>query len=103
MLTLILIVVTSIFALLMLWSGVVEYKYYQSVKNFEPKIWQELDSPEFLVIPFAFLSRKNVKYLSHISNKTVRELSVKHRQTGLLFVSYLGLVLVAGIVYFKLA
>ena len=99
----ILIVLVSLWALLMLRSGVVEYKYYQSVKTLEPDIWEKLGSPKFLKIPFVFVSPKGSKLLREISNKTVSELAIKHRQAGIQFLAYVVLVLVVSIVYFKIA
>ena len=97
------IVLVSIWALLMLRSGIVEYKYYQSVKTFEPDIWQKLGSPKFIKIPFVFVSPKGAKLLREVSNKTVCELAIKHRQAGIQFLAYVVLVLVISIVYFKIA
>jgi hypothetical protein len=97
------IVLVSIWALLMLRSGIVEYKYYQSVKTFEPDIWLKLGSPRFIKIPFVFVSPKGAKLLQEVSNKTVCELAIKHRQVGIQFLAYVVLVLVVSIVYFKIA
>jgi hypothetical protein len=90
-------------ALLMLRSGIVEYKYYQSVKAFEPDIWQKLGSPKFIKIPFVFVSPKGLTLLREVSNKTVCELAIKHRQFGIQFLIYIMLVLVVSIVYFNIA
>jgi hypothetical protein len=98
---LILIVLVSIWALLMLRSGIIEYKYYQSIKTLEPDIWEQLGTPRFIKIPFVFVSPKNSKLLQQVSNKTVCDLAIKHRQAGIQFLVYIVLVLVIGIVYFK--
>jgi hypothetical protein len=100
---LIMIILVSIWALLMLRSGVAEYKYYQSVKIFEPEIWEKLGAPTFLKVPLVFVSTKGSKVLKGTSNKTVRALAIKHRQAGIQFLSYVVLVLVVSIVYFKIA
>lgn len=100
---LIFIVVVSIWALLMLRSAIVEYKYYQSVRIFEPALWQKLGSPTFIKIPFVFISSKGSKLLKQASNKTVCKLALKHRQAGVQFLTYVVLVLVVSIVYFKTA
>ncbi|MGB1263830.1 MAG: hypothetical protein ACPG52_13040 [Cognaticolwellia sp.] len=97
------IILLSIWAVLMLRSIMVEYQYYQSVKTFEPEIWQKLGSPKLLKIPLVFVSAEGVKLLQSSSNKTVCELARKHRQTGRQFVLYVVLVLVVAIVYFKTA
>ena len=98
-----LIVLVSIWAFLMFRSGVAEYKYYQSVKTLEPKIWEKLGSPKYLKIPIVFVSSKGSKLLHGISNETVCEFATKHRQAGIHFLAYVVLVLVASIVYFKIA
>jgi len=97
------IVLVFIWALLMLRSGIVEYKYYQSVKTFEPDIWLKLGSPKYIKIPFVFVSPKGAKLLREVSNKTVCELAIKHRQVGIQFLVYVVLVLVVSIVYFKIS
>lgn len=98
-----LIILVSILTLLVLHSGVAEYKYYQSVKVHEPKIWAELGSPRYLNVPLVFVSPKGLKLLRSISNKMICDLANKHRQAGMLFLSYVVLVLVGSIVYFKIA
>ncbi|WP_281557504.1 hypothetical protein [Thalassomonas sp. RHCl1] len=97
------IVLISIWALLMFRSGVAEYKYYQSVKTLEPEIWEKLGSPKFLKIPLVFISPKGSKLLRGISNNAICELAHRHRQAGIQFLSYVVLVLVVSIVYFKVA
>ena len=97
------IAITSIWAVLMVRSGIAEYKYYQSVKTLEPNIWEKLGTPVFLNIPLVFLNHKNAQLLTDISNKTVRDLSTKHRQARNQFLSYVLLVLVVSILYFKMA
>jgi hypothetical protein len=97
------IVLVSIWALLMFRTGVAEYKYYQSVKKLEPKIWEQLGSPKYFKIPIVFVSAKGSKLLRGICNETVCEFANKHRQAGIQFLAYVVLVLVASIVYFKIA
>ncbi|WDD96562.1 hypothetical protein [Thalassomonas actiniarum] len=97
------IVLVSIWALLMFRSAAAEYKYYQSVKTLEPEIWEKLGSPKFLMIPLVFISPKGSKLLQSISNNAICELARRHRQAGIQFLSYVMLVLVISIVYFKIA
>jgi len=97
------IVLVSIWALLMLRSGLAEYKYYQSVKTLEPEVWQKLGSPKYLKIPMVFVSSKGLKLLQSISNKIVCEHAIKHRQAGIQFLIYVVLVLIGSIVFFKMA
>ncbi|MEW6997380.1 hypothetical protein AADZ86_06730 [Colwelliaceae bacterium BS250] len=97
------VVIISIWALLMLRSGVAEYKYYQSVKTLEPEVWKDLGSPTFIKIPLVFVSSKGLKLLRGISNKTVCRLASKNRQAGIQFLAYVLLVLVVSIVYLKTA
>lgn len=97
------IVVVFIWALLMLRSAIIEYQYYQSVKNLEPDIWQKLGSPKHINIPFVFVSPKGSNLLREVSNEKVYELAIKHRQAGIQFLAYVVLILVASIVYFKIA
>ncbi|MDK2594014.1 hypothetical protein [Pseudoalteromonas obscura] len=97
------ICLVTIWAILMLRSGLAEYKYYQSVKNLEPEIWAQLGSPEYFKVPVAFVSSKGVKLLQGASNKTVLALACKHRQAGIQLLAYIVLVLVVSIVYFKVA
>jgi hypothetical protein len=84
-------------------TGVAEYNYYQSVKKLEPKIWEQLGSPKYFKIPIVFVSAKGSKLLRGICNETVCEFANKHRQAGIQFLAYVVLVLVASIVYFKIA
>lgn len=100
---LITVILISIWALLMLRSGVAEYKYYKSVKILEPEIWEKLGAPKFLKVPLVFVSTKGSKILKGTSNETVRALAVNHRQAGIQFLSFVVLVLVFSIVYFKIA
>jgi hypothetical protein len=93
----------TIWAFLMLRSGLAEYKYYQSVKTLEPEIWAQLGSPKYLKIPLVFVSSKGTQLLRGVSNKTVQELASKHRQAGIQFLSYVAIVLAVSIVYFKVA
>ncbi|WMN61764.1 hypothetical protein NI389_18310 (plasmid) [Pseudoalteromonas xiamenensis] len=97
------IVLVSIWVLLMFRSGVAEYKYYQAVKTLEPKVWEQLGSPKYFKIPIVFVSPKGSKLLRGISNEIVCEFANKHRQAGILFLAYVAFVLVASIVYFKIA
>jgi hypothetical protein len=97
------IILVSIWGLLMFRSGVAEYKYYQSVKTLEPEIWEQLGSPKHLKIPIVFVSSKGSKLLRSVSNKTVCEFAHKHRQAGIQFLWYVIFVLIASIVYFKIA
>ncbi|ESP91480.1 hypothetical protein [Pseudoalteromonas luteoviolacea] len=99
----ILICLAAIWAILILRSGLAEYKYYQSVKELEPEIWAQLGAPKYFKVPVAFVSSKGVKLLQGASNKTVLALASKHRQAGIQLLSYVVLVLVACIVYFKVA
>lgn len=96
-------VLLTIWVLLMLYSSVIEYRYYQAVRIYEPNIWQQLGSPSYLKIPFAFISPKGSILLKEISNETVLELAKKHRISGGLFLAYVIVVLVTSIVYFKIA
>jgi len=97
-----LIFLISIWALLMLRSGIAEYNYYQSVKNLEPEVWQKLGSPKYLKIPLVFVSPSGLKLLKNISNNTVYVNAKKHRQAGIHFLLYVILVLSGCIIYFKL-
>ncbi|WNC68638.1 hypothetical protein RI845_00475 [Thalassotalea nanhaiensis] len=97
------IILISIWFLLMLRSGVAEYKYYQAVKTLEPDIWAQLGSPKYLKIPMVFISPKGSKILRGVANKTVSELANNHRKYGIQFLSYVVLVLFVSIVYFKVA
>ncbi|WP_295508627.1 hypothetical protein [uncultured Pseudoalteromonas sp.] len=100
---LITIILVSVWALLMLYAASAEYKYYQSVKTLEPELWQQLGAPRFLKVPMVFVSKKGLTLLNSTENETVRANAKKHRQAGILFLSYVGLVLVSAIVFFKLA
>jgi hypothetical protein len=100
---LIIIIMTLIWAFLMFRAGVAEYKYYQAVKNLEPEIWRKLGSPKNLKVPVVFVSSKGVKLLNSISNNRVCDLARKHRQAGIHFLMYVIMVLVASIMYFKIA
>ena len=84
-------------------SGIVEYKYYQSVKTLEPDIWKKLGAPRFLNIPLVFVSPKGSRLLQGVTHKTVCDLAIKHRQVGIQFLVYVVLVLAVSIVYFKIA
>jgi hypothetical protein len=97
------IILVSIWLLLMLQSGLAEYRYYQSVKTLEPELWGKLGSPKFLKIPVVFISPKGAKLLKGATDKTVCVLASRHRQAGIQFLTYVVLVLVGCIVYFKTA
>ncbi|WP_286261936.1 hypothetical protein [Thalassotalea atypica] len=88
---------------LMLRSVMAEYKYYQSVRICEPKIWKNLGSPSFLKAPFIFVSPNGIKQLAKSQHQTVIEHASKHRRAGIQFLAYVMLVLLACIVYFKVA
>ena len=97
------IILFLIFLALSLRSGLAEYRYYQSVRALEPQIWEELGSPKYLKIPMVFVSPKGAKLLQSISNETVRRLALQHRKAGVQFLTYVVLVLLLAIVYFKTA
>jgi|TARA_B110000438_G_scaffold266660_1_gene280908 hypothetical protein len=97
------IIVVLIWLALGLRSGLAEYRYYQSVRTLEPQIWEELASPKFLKIPMVFVSPKGAKLLQSIPNETVRRLGLQHRKAGVQFLTYVVLVLLLAIVYFKTA
>jgi len=96
-------IVISIWALLMLRSGIAEYNYYRSVKALEPEVWQKLGSPKHLKIPMVFVSSKGLKLLQSITNEIVCGHALKHRRAGLQFLIYVVLVLVGSIIFFKIA
>lgn len=98
-----LILLISIWVLLMLRSAFSEYYYYQSVKNLEPEVWQQLGSPKYFKIPMVFVSPNGLKLLKNITNQTVCEHAKKHRQAGIHFLLYVALVLIGSIVFFKFA
>lgn len=87
----------------MLRAAVAEYQYYQSVKTLEPGIWEQLGAPRWLKIPMVFITPQNVDLLNGISNQVVRARAKKHRQSGILFIAYVTVLLLGSIVYFKLA
>ncbi|MFY8274447.1 hypothetical protein AAEU32_10000 [Pseudoalteromonas sp. SSDWG2] len=95
-------VLIIIWLILMVRSGVVEYKYYQSVKQLEPAIWEQLGSPVFAQVPMIFISPKGSRLLKQVTNETVIQLARKHRVAGIQFVTYVCSVLLGSIVYFKL-
>ena len=95
------IILLSIWLVLMLRSGIVEYHYYQSVKTLEPGMWNQLGAPRYLKVPMVSVSAKGSALLKNAQNDTVRELAARHRQAGLQFISYVALVLLGSIVYFK--
>lgn len=97
------IVIVSVWALLLLRSGFAEYKYYQAVKTLEPEIWQQLGAPKHFKIPMVFVSAKGSKLLKNITNTSVQKYANLHRQAGIQFLSYVVLVLIIAIVYFKTA
>ena len=92
-----------IWALLMVRSAMAEYKYYQSVKSFEPEIWESLGSPTFFKMPFVFVSSNGAKQLRKVQSPAVVKLAKSHRAAGIQFLAYVVLVLVVGIAYFKMA
>lgn len=95
--------------LLLIWlalglrSGFAEYRYYLSVRTLEPQIWEKLGSPKYLNIPIVFVSPKGAKLLQSITNETILRHALQHRQAGVQFLSYVVLVLLLAIVYFKTA
>jgi hypothetical protein len=99
----ILIVLLSMWALLMWRSAIAEYKYYQAVKTLEPDVWEKLGAPKYLKIPLVFVSSKGTTLLAGISNESVCILASKHRQAGMHFLSYVIMLLIVSIVYFKVA
>lgn len=92
-----------IWALLMLRSGIAEYRYYQAVKTLEPGVWLALGAPKFLKIPWVFVSPRGSKLLQGITNESVCKLAHHHRQAGIQFLSYVSFVLIAAVIYFKIA
>lgn len=97
------IVLFSIWALLLIRTIFVEYKYYQLVKTLEPEVWQQLGAPKFIKIPIVFVSPKGVKILKTVTHPKACHYAIKHRQAGVQFLFYVVLVLVVSTLYFKLA
>ncbi|WP_394203195.1 hypothetical protein [Shewanella waksmanii] len=96
-------IIVALWAVLMLRSVMAEYRYYQAVKQFEPEIWQQLGAPKGLKIPMVFVSKSGRHLLENIDNYKINQLATHHRQAGRLFLGYVMLVLMASIVFFKLA
>lgn len=95
------LILCSLWLLLMQRSIVAEYRYYHSVRTLEPQVWQQLGNPKFLKIPMVFISPKGQALLKAITNEHINKLAKAHRQSGILFISYLALTLTAAIIYFK--
>ncbi len=93
----------AVWLVLMLRAAMAEYQYYQSVKQFEPVIWQQLGAPAWFKIPMVFVSGEGNRLLKQVTHDKVRSLAVKHRQTGLQFITYVVIVLVSATVFFKFA
>lgn len=96
------LILCSLWLLLMQRSMVAEYRYYHSVRELEPQVWQQLGSPTFLKIPMVFISPKGQALLKTITNERINKLAKAHRQSGMLFIGFLALALTAAIIYFKL-
>ncbi|MDG2392842.1 MAG: hypothetical protein P8M49_04980 [Thalassotalea sp.] len=97
------IFLVSILLLLMVRSSLAEYKYYQAVKSHEPDVWAKLDSPKFLKNFIVFVSPEGAKLLKGITNQVVCKLGNNFRQARMHFLSYVILVLVISVIYFKVA
>lgn len=97
------IVILSIWAILMVRSVVAEYQYYQAVKRFEPAILTKLGAPKWFRVPMVFVSSSGIALLRSSAHETVRAYAKRHRQAGRQFLSYVVLVLVLSIAYFKFA
>ena len=103
LLSITLFVLVLIWALLMMRSGVAEYRYYQAVKTLEPDVWLALGAPKFLKIPWVFVSPRGSKLLQSITNEAVGKLARHHRQAGIQFLAYVIFVLMTAVLYFKIA
>lgn len=87
----------------MMRSCFAEYRYYQSVKYFEPEIWQKIGQPSALKMPFVFISTNNQKRLNEITDARVISLKNTYRNTGKQFLFFVILILTFAIIYFKIA
>ncbi|MEY3006645.1 MAG: hypothetical protein RI942_987 [Pseudomonadota bacterium] len=95
--------VGAVWAILMVRAGVAEFRYYRSVRLFEPSVWAQLGKPVFPRTGMVFVSKRGREALSGIADERVKELAASHRQASLQFIAYVVLVLVASIAYFKFA
>ncbi|MCL2913516.1 hypothetical protein L2725_06900 [Shewanella corallii] len=92
-----------IWLVLMVRASLTEYRYWQVVRHYEPEIWEKLGRPRMYQMPLVFLSSKNAKLLQSSRHEQVQRMSARHRLTGIQFLSYVVLMLVCSISYFKLA
>ena len=97
------IIFLCVLALMMLRSGVTEYKYYQSVKTHEPEVWEKLGSPGLVKLPWVFLNFENSPLFKRVTSQVVLDLAAKNRRAGIHFLASLVIFLVASIVFFKMA
>ncbi|MBQ4832283.1 hypothetical protein J8L70_03425 [Pseudoalteromonas sp. MMG010] len=81
---------------------VAEYKYYQSIKVYEPEIWMAIAKPTVFMIPFLFISNKKQKLLRTATNEKVHQCAKRFRKSAIIFICYLVVVLVGAIIYFKI-
>lgn len=99
----IVILSTTILLILMLRSAMAEFKFYRSVKLYEPKVWQALGAPRALRVTWTFIGFEKSALFNQISNPIVLNLSQKNRQAGIQFVAALVFILSASIIFFKMA
>lgn len=92
-----------VWTFLLIWASVAEYKYYQAVKLHEPQIWEQLATVNWLKLPMMFLSPKGKALIDTIEDEHIILLGKKHRRAGIVFLTYVVLVIVISIIYFKLA
>jgi hypothetical protein len=97
------IVLVIIWAILMGIMLVAEYKYYKSVKVFEPRIWQQLGSPSRYKVPFVFISRMGNEHLSNATHPKVCLRKKQYMFCSYLFLGYLITILIVSTLYFKLS
>lgn len=98
-----LLIVSGGLLVLMMRASLIEYKYYQTIKQQAPELWQYIGAPKSFKIPFAIMKLEKTGALDRIDNHEINVLAKQHRRASMACMALLAAILVFAIVFFKLA
>ncbi len=84
-------------------SGVIEYRFFQAIKLYEPLMWEEIARPNILAQCWALANFEKPVRIESISNPVVINLFYENRKAQIQFVGAFAIFLAVLIVTFRVA
>lgn len=93
----------GIWTALLIRSTIKELQFYRTVKNLTPEIWQKMGYHFPLSLPIVFVSQSGKQLIESSSNIEVVNSYRAYKRAGREFLYVVICMLIAAIVFFKLA